>query len=86
MRKMKPVSDMGYRPALEIKASATQYSTGSLLRILRHGGLQPRIKKGASHHKMRGKNAEAFYILLKPQIPLHKGGAHGKTHHPKRKH
>ena len=43
-------------------ASATQCSTGALLRILRHGGLQPRIKEDASHHARRGKNAEVFLI------------------------
>ena len=30
--------------------------------MLRHGGSQPRIKEGASHHARRGKNAEAFLI------------------------
>ena len=29
----------------------------------RHGGSQPRIKEGASHHARRGKNAKAFLIL-----------------------
>ena len=32
--------------------------------MLRHGGSQPRIKEGASHHARRGKNAEAFLINL----------------------
>ena len=31
--------------------------------MLRHGGSQPRIKEGASHHARRGKNAEAFLII-----------------------
>ena len=49
---------------LEIsEASAAQCSTGALLRMLRHGGSQPRIKEGASHHARRGKNAEAFLIF-----------------------
>ena len=30
--------------------------------MLRHGGSQPRIKEGASHHARRGKNAEAFLM------------------------
>ena len=30
--------------------------------MLRHGGSQPRIREGASHHARRGKNAEAFLI------------------------
>lgn len=30
--------------------------------MLRHGGLQPRIKEDASHHTRRGKNAEVFLI------------------------
>ncbi len=47
-----------------LKASATQCSTGALLRMLRHGGSQPRIKEGASHHARRGKNAEAFLIMM----------------------
>ena len=33
--------------------------------MLRHGGSQPRIKEGASHHARRGKNAEAFLISIK---------------------
>ena len=57
---MKPGSDMGYRSASEIKASATQCSTGALLRMLRHGGSQPRKQAGASHPARCGKNAEAF--------------------------
>ena len=47
MRKWKLVSDVGYKPASEIKAS---------------GGSQPRNKEGASHLARRGKNAEAFLI------------------------
>ena len=31
-----------------------------MLRMLRHGGSQPRKEEGASHHARRGKNAEAF--------------------------
>ena len=49
MRKMKLGSDMGCKPASEIKASATQCSTGALLRMLRHGESQPRKQEGASH-------------------------------------
>ena len=47
MRKWKLVSDVGYKPASEIKAS---------------GGSQPRNKEGASHLARRGKNAEAFLM------------------------
>ena len=50
----------GSQSPAEIKASATQCSTGALLRMLRHGGSQPRKEEGASHHARRGKNAEAF--------------------------
>ena len=50
----------GFQSPAEIKASATQCSTGALLRMLRHGGSQPRKEEGASHHARRGKNAEAF--------------------------
>ena len=46
---MKLGSDMGCKPASEIKASATQCSTGALLRMLRHGESQPRKQEGASH-------------------------------------
>ena len=49
MRKMKLGSDMGCKPASEIKASAAQCSTGALLRMLRHGESQPRKQEGASH-------------------------------------
>ena len=42
---MKLFSDMGYKPASEIKAS---------------GGSQPRKEEGASHPARRGKNAKAF--------------------------
>ncbi len=49
MRKWKLVSDVGYKPASEIKAS---------------GGSQPRNKEGASHLARRGKNAEAFLIIF----------------------
>jgi len=59
---MKLVSDMGTNPRQRLKASAAQCSTGALLRMLRHGGSQPRIKEGASHHARRGKNAEMFLI------------------------
>jgi len=34
-----------------------------LILELKHGGSQPRIKEGASHHARRGKNAEAFLIV-----------------------
>ena len=54
MRKVILVSDMGYKPASEIKSLS--YT------MLRHGESQPRIKEGASHHARRGKNAEAFLI------------------------
>ena len=50
----------GFQSPTEINASAPQCSTGALLRMLRHGGSQPRKKEGASHHARRGKNAEAF--------------------------
>ena len=33
-----------------------------MLSMLRHGGSQPRIEEGTSHHARRGKNAEAFLI------------------------
>ena len=46
---MKLGSDMGCKPASEIKASAAQCSTGALLRMLRHGESQPRKQEGASH-------------------------------------
>ena len=46
---MKLGFDMGCKPASEIKASATQCSTGALLRMLRHGESQPRKQEGASH-------------------------------------
>ena len=49
MRKVKLFSDVGYKPASEIKASAAQCSTGALLRMLRHGGSQLRKGEGASH-------------------------------------
>jgi hypothetical protein len=32
------------------------------------GGSQPRIKEGASHHALRGKNAETFLIDKTAQI------------------
>ena len=50
----------GFQSPTEINASAPQCSTGALLRMLRHGGSQPRKEEGASHHARRGKNAEAF--------------------------
>ena len=50
----------GFQSPTEINASATQCSTGALLRMLRHGGSQPYREEGASHHARRGKNAEAF--------------------------
>jgi len=49
MRKVKPVFDVGCKPASEIKAS---------------GGSQPRNREGASHPARRGKNAEAFLITI----------------------
>jgi len=48
MRNMKLISNVGHKPASEIKAS---------------GGSQPRNEEGASHLALRGKNAEAFLIL-----------------------
>ena len=48
--------------AFQLNASAAQCSTGALLRMLRHGGSQPRNDEGASHFARRGKNAEAFLI------------------------
>ena len=62
MRNRILVYDIGYKPSSEIKTSASQCSTGALLRILKHGGSQPRNKEGASHHARRGKNVEAFLI------------------------
>ncbi len=47
VRNRKLVSDVGYIPASEIKAS---------------GGSQPRNKEGASHLARRGKNTETFLI------------------------
>ena len=64
MRKVKLFSDMEYKPASEIKASAAQCSTRALLRMLRHGGSQPRNQEGALHLAWRGKNAKAFLIIL----------------------
>ena len=49
MRKVKLFSDVGYKPASEIKAS---------------GGSQPRKEEGASHPARRGKNAEAFLNIM----------------------
>ena len=37
-----------------------------LLRMLRHGGSQPRKEEGASHPARRGKNAEAFLNFPDP--------------------
>ena len=53
-----------YNLTMKNKALATQCSTGALLRMLRHGGSQPRKEEGASHPARRGKNAEAFLIYL----------------------
>ena len=62
-RKVKLVFIVSTISRWSIEASATQCSTGALLRTLRHGGSQPRIEEGTSHHARRGKNAEAFLIL-----------------------
>ena len=62
MHKVKPGSDMGYKPASEIK-SAAQCSTGELLRMLRHGGSQPRKREDVSHLARRVRNARVFLIM-----------------------
>ena len=62
MRKVKLFSDVGYKPASEIKASAAQCSTGALLRMLRHGESQPHNQEGASYSAWCGRNVGAFVI------------------------
>jgi len=57
-------------PRQRLNASAAQCSTGALLRMLRHGGSQPRNDEGASHFARRGKNAEAFLIPDLRDLPI----------------